>query len=112
MAAAAPRLRLRGHSRAHPTSRKFSDRIYTPSFSHAGSAISALGCHSQHLTVFSLADGQVVSQGDLGGKVLQNGGAVLAVPPAAPTEPEWLLFTSGRSLESYVPRPLALESSV
>jgi hypothetical protein len=105
----APQLRLRGH--AKPKDGQFTDKIFTPSFSHGGRAVSALGCHSQMLSVFSLDDGRRLSECNLEmdgmKKVVEKGGGVCAVP-AQPSRgvPEVLLFTSGSTLESFVPQPL------
>ena len=49
--------------------------------------------------------GTILSSGDLGGCVAASaGGSVTSVPPSQSGVPEVLVLTSGRTLESYVPR--------
>ena len=99
---------LRGHAEA----REGDDackRIFTPTFSHGGRAVTCLGAKSQRLTVYSVADGAIVSQGDLGGRVAaSSGGSVLSIgprqPAGQPEVPEVLMLASGKTFESYVAR--------
>lgn len=100
-----PVLELRGHCRK-PNSK---GRIYKPSFSHGGRAVSAVGHASNRLCVFSAADGSRLSEGTLvdadesGGAPREpiDGGCTLQT--VGDGEAEALVLAHGRYMEVLVP---------
>ena len=104
-APATPLAELRGHVRKPNEKDR---RIYAPSFTHAGAAVSAVGHGSSKLTVFSVdgggtrvSEGQLLEDADEGGgrrKPLEAGCTLQAVGDGV------LLLAHGTRLEAYVPQ--------